>query len=309
MRFSTRLRRRLLTALVAASVAAPVSGAAGSSAVPAPVPGALPYLSVTTLDARYAAARAEIRGAERAAAAAGHGGRAAALRAMAAPGRRFLSFDGRDGGRSAEVFGDLARADRIAVLVPGSGTTLDTYGRLYGGAAGLAAALGERGAVIAWLGYATPSGTSLAVATTMRAEEAAPGLRAFTRALAAARPDARLSLACHSYGAVVCGSAAPGLPVHDIVLFGSPGAGAATAAGLRTTATVWAGRGSRDWIAGVPHASFALGFATVGLGADPVSPAFGARIFPAGTATHNDYLTPGFPSLRAIAQIVTGHDR
>ncbi|MFE2977156.1 LuxR C-terminal-related transcriptional regulator [Streptomyces sp. NPDC059258] len=47
--------------------------------------------------------------------AAGHGDlkRAASLRAMAAPGRQFLSFDGRDGGRSVEVVGELSSTRRI----------------------------------------------------------------------------------------------------------------------------------------------------------------------------------------------------
>ncbi|GAB3891348.1 hypothetical protein GCM10027612_37060 [Microbispora bryophytorum subsp. camponoti] len=61
------------------------------------------------------------------------------------PDRHFLSFDGRDGGRAAEVFGDLATADRIAVVVPGSGTGLDTYGLLRGGSMRLQRAIGGRG--------------------------------------------------------------------------------------------------------------------------------------------------------------------
>ncbi|MFD9942871.1 alpha/beta hydrolase [Nonomuraea sp. NPDC059023] len=304
------ISRLLLRALVAAAVAVPISGAAGSSAVPAPVPAVQPPLSSAdpaVLAGRYAASRTSVLAAERSAAAAGHPSRAAALRAMAGRDRTFLSFDGRDGGRTAEVFGDLSRAATIAVLVPGSDTDLDSYGRLYGGATRLAAQLGEGGAVVAWVGYRTPATVSAQVLTTALADEAAPGLRAFVRELRAAKPGARISLVCHSYGAVVCGSAAPGLPVEEIVLYGSPGAGADTAAALRTTAGVWAGRGARDWISGVPHTRLTLPFATLGLGADPVSPGFGARIFPAGAAAHSDYLNAGTPSLRAISAIVSGH--
>lgn len=305
------ISRLLLRALVAAAVAVPISGAAGSSAVPAPVPAVQPPLSSAdsaVLAGRYAASRTSIRAAERSAAAAGHPTRAEALRAMAGRDRTFLSFDGRDGGRTAEVFGDLSRAATIAVLVPGSDTDLDSYGRLHGGATRLAAQLGERGAVVAWVGYRTPATVSAQVLTTGLADEAAPGLRAFVRELRAAKPDARISLVCHSYGAVVCGSAAPGLPAEAIVLYGSPGTGADSAAALRTTADVWAGRGTRDWISGVPHTRLTLPFATLGLGADPVAPGFGARIFPAGTAAHSDYLNAGTPSLRAISAIVSGHD-
>ncbi|NUO98663.1 MAG: hypothetical protein HOW59_12110, partial [Nonomuraea sp.] len=258
------------------------------------------------LTGRYAASRAGVLAAERAAAAHGHPGRASALRAMADPARTFLSFDGRDGGRTAEVFGDLATARRIAVLVPGSATNLDKYGLLRGGALRLRDALGEGSAVIAWAGYRTPGTTGLDVLTTARADEAAPALRAFVRDLRAIRPGARLSLLCHSYGSVVCGRAAPGLDVADIVLYGSPGAGVPSVAAMRTRATVWAGRGAADWIRHVPHASIPLHFATLGLGPDPLSPGFGARPFPAGDGGHSDYLRPGSPALTAIARIIAG---
>ncbi|MFI6294995.1 alpha/beta hydrolase [Nonomuraea sp. NPDC050790] len=329
------INRLLPRALVAAAVAVPISGAAGSSAVPAPVPAVQPPLSSAdpaVLAGRYAAGRTSIRAARTTAAEAGHPSRAAALGVMASGERRFLFFDGRDGGRSAEVLGDLSRAGAIAVLVPGSDTDLDSYARFHGSATRLAHQLSQDtarpttgeargsagvggsgrasgmggGAVVAWMGYRTPATASLAVLTTDLADAAAPDLRAFVRGLRAARPEARISLVCHSYGAVVCGSAAPGLPVDAIVLYGSPGTGADTAAALRTTAAVWAGRGARDWIASVPHARVPLPFATLGLGADPMSPGFGARIFPAGRAAHGDYLNTGSPSLRAISAIVAG---
>ncbi|MBM0280156.1 alpha/beta hydrolase, partial [Micromonospora tarensis] len=65
---------------------------------------------------------------------------AAAMRAAgppyadwAADGRRFLLFDRRGDGRAVEVLGDLAGADRIAVLVPGVGSTLADFDRGLGG--------------------------------------------------------------------------------------------------------------------------------------------------------------------------------
>jgi hypothetical protein len=105
---------------------------------------------------------------------------------------------------------------------------------------------------------------------------------------------------------VVCGRAAPGLDVSDIVAFGSPGTGASSAAALRTPARVWAARGSADWIAYVPHTSVGLFGTTVGLGPDPVSPSFGARVFRAGTAGHSDYFAPGSVSLANLTRIVLG---
>ncbi|MFE7318018.1 alpha/beta hydrolase [Streptomyces sp. NPDC057555] len=309
----SRLTRTLLAVLVTASVAVPISGAARPAAVPAPAPTALGPLRDTapaTLAHRYATTRADIRAAERGADAHGDHRRAAALRAMAAPDRHFLTFDGRDGGRSTEVYGDLAHADRIAVLVPGADTGLDTYHRLRDGARALQQRLqqrpGIRPAVLAWLGYPTPATMTPAAVTTALADDAGPQLHAFTETLRQARPAARISLLCHSYGSVVCGRAAPGLPADDLVLYGSPGVGADTAARLHTPATVWAGRGADDWVAHVPHAQLALPFATFGFGTDPVSPHFGARIFAAGAGGHSDYLKPGSRSLESLARIAAG---
>ncbi|QNE78377.1 hypothetical protein F0344_30605 [Streptomyces finlayi] len=307
---TSRLRRALLAALVAASVAVPVSGAAGPAAVPAPAPAELGPLGPATdaaLDERYAAGRADILAAERTAAVHGDRRRAAVLRAMADPGRRFLSFDGRDGGRTAEVFGDLAHAEHIAVLVPGSDTSLDSYGRFGAGAEALRRELGDGAAVIAWLGYKTPGTVSRHIVTDRSAAAAAPGLAHFVRELTSSRPGSRMTLLCHSYGAVVCGLAAADLPVADIVLYGSPGTGARDVESLRTRATVWAGRGADDWIADVPHRRLDLGFVTVGFGTDPVSPSFGARVFDAGPGGHSDYLRPGSVPLRNLARIVRGH--
>ncbi|MFE4370301.1 alpha/beta hydrolase [Streptomyces sp. NPDC056835] len=329
-RSNGRRHRTLLAALITASLAVPVSGAARPAAVPAPAPVVLAPLRAATpaaLAERYAVNLAGIRAAGRMAADHGDRRRAAALRAMADPARRFLTFDGRDGGRAAEVFGDLSRAERIAVLVPGSDTSLDAYGRFRAGAATLQRELGDGAAVIAWLGFETPGTVSAEVLTPGRAVDAAPRLQRFVRELSAARPclqrpacsttpgkigrtgpgpTARISLLCHSYGSVVCARAASGLPVADIVLYGSPGTGVDTVGQLRTRATVWAGRGADDWIADVPHVRLPLLFTTVGFGTDPVSEAFGARAFDAGGGGHSDYLKPGSTSLRNLARIVSG---
>lgn len=307
---NSRLRRTLLAALVVTSVAAPVSGAAGPAAVPAPAPAESAPLRDATqaaLDARYAATRHGILAAERMAAGHGDRKRAAALRGMADPRRHFLLFDGRDGGRTAEVFGDLAQAERIAVLVPGADTNLDRYWRLTNDSASLRRELGPKSAVVAWLGYETPATLSPAALTTGRADAAAPGLRRFTHDLHTAGPAARLSLLCHSYGSVVCARAAPGLrDVAALVLYASPGTGADNVRALHTRATVWAGRGADDWIAGIPHTRLRLPFVSIGFGTDPVSRNFGAHTFDAGTGGHSDYLRPGSRSLRNIARIVAG---
>ncbi|WP_330333181.1 alpha/beta hydrolase family protein [Streptomyces sp. NBC_00536] len=305
----SRLRRAAVSAAVVASVAIPVSGVARPADVPAPAPAAsalLPAVSARALSERYAATRADIAAAT--ATAAGHGDarRAAALREMREPERHILSFDGRDGGRLVEVFGDLSTADRIAVLVPGAGISVDNYWRLRGAGQSLQRASGRRTAVVAWLGYRTPTTVSLAAVTPDRAEGAASALTSFLTELAARTPGARTTLVCHSYGSVVCARAAAGAKASAIVLYGSPGTGFGNVTALHTRATVWAGRGATDWIADVPHTTVGLGPVSLGFGADPVAPEFGAKVFDAGAAGHSDYLSPGSRSLRSIATIVAG---
>ncbi|MER5446909.1 alpha/beta hydrolase [Streptomyces sp. NPDC002764] len=313
-----RRRRTALAALIAAAVVLPLTGAT-RPAIPAPPPASLAPLTPSTLDAAYAANRADAAEASRMAAAHGDSTRAAADHAMAGPSRRLLAFDGRGEGRATEVFGDLAHASRVAVLVPGSDTSLDTWARFRATAVALRQRLlreaphGTGTAVVAWLGYTTPATVSTTVLTTARADRAAPRLRDFLAELhTLTRPDTRVSLLCHSYGTVVCGRSAArlsGLGVSDIVLVGSPGTGVDSAADLHTGARVWAARGTDDWIAEVPHIRTDFFGTTVGFGTDPVSPAFGARVFAAGSGGHSDYFRPGSVSLANLARIVLGETR
>ncbi|MCJ1678385.1 alpha/beta hydrolase family protein [Streptomyces sp. APSN-46.1] len=309
-----RLRRTLLAGLVAAAVVFPVSAASSSPNTPSPEP--VSFGAHTPPQARYAENLANLGEAARMAQDAGRTRRAAKLRAMAAgtpgapesggPTPRFLAIDGRGKGRAIEVFGDLDTADRVTVLVPGSDTTLDTYQRFRAGAVALQQRLQAehaRSAVVAWLGYDTPGTVSTTVLTTGRADGAASELSPFLAWLGKVTPpEAHLSLLCHSYGSVVCARTGTGPKVTDVVLFGSPGTGAADARALRTGARVWAGRGSADWIGRVPH----VRVAGIGFGTDPVDPAFGARKFAAGSAGHSDYLKPGTASLDSLARIVLG---
>ncbi|MFF5537346.1 alpha/beta hydrolase [Streptomyces cinerochromogenes] len=321
---TTRLRRALLSALLTVAIVTPLAGAARPQ-IPAPPPAILTApLTPSTLPSAYEANRKNATEAARMAAVHGDAHRAAADRALAAPSRRLLAFDGRGTGQATEVLGDLTHAEHIAVLVPGSDTTLDTYARFHRAAAALYTHLTHRTgpthgpahgpaprvAVIAWLGYETPATVSTTVTTTTRADEAAPRLRAFVRRLRTLAPaGTHLSLLCHSYGSVVCGRAATGLDADDIALVGSPGTGADSAAALHTRARVWAARGSDDWVADVPHVRAGLFGTTVGFGTDPVSTAFGARVFDAADADHSGYFTPGSASLANLARITLDHPR
>jgi Alpha/beta hydrolase len=307
--------RRLVATLVAAFVVVP--GSAWAEPV-APMP--VPALAAETLDARYAASRNAITEARRSAQRVGDGERARRLRELAGPGRRFLHFDDRAGGRAVEVLGNLWHADRIAVLVPGSDTTLDTYdtrgdkpyAALAGAARGLWAELrrldrDDSVAVVAWLGYDTPATISRDILTSGRAADGARELGTFVGALQRVNPSAGIALLCHSYGSVVCGRAAALPGVADLAVYGSPGMGVSAVSELRTGAWVWAGRGRNDWTALVPHVTVSLLGTTVGFGADPVAPGFGARVFDAGGAGHSDYFAPGSVALRNLALIALGH--
>ena len=138
------------------------------------------------------------------------------------------------------------------------------------------------------------------VMTSGDASQGAQALRPLVTALAG--HGDQVALLCHSYGSVVCGLAAPHLPVTDIAVFGSPGMDASSVASLHTGARVWAGREADDAIQYVPHIQlFGLGF-----GADPMSPGFGARIFATGDSGHSGYLDPGSVSLRNLTYIALG---
>ncbi|MGD0925925.1 MAG: alpha/beta hydrolase [Streptosporangiaceae bacterium] len=298
-----------LTALAAAAAAAALMlTAAVSPAPPADLPVSLPALTPQALSARYAISAQAIHRAARAAARSGDQGQARTLEAL--DRLHFLAFDPRGQGEAVEVLGNLAAARRVAILVPGSDTSLATFDSRgtaspYGGARALAAQArrldpGARLAVIAWLGYRTPSLLSPAVLTSGNAGQGAQALRPLVTSLA--QDGDQVALLCHSYGSVVCGLAAPHLPVTDIAVYGSPGMDAASAASLHSTARVWAGREAGDWIRHVPHARL-LG---VGFGADPTSPSFGARRFACGRDGHSSYLQTGSVSLRNLAYIALG---
>ncbi|WP_083983484.1 alpha/beta hydrolase [Actinomadura hibisca] len=326
-RRARRLRRFLACAVTIGGVLLTTAGT--GHADPYAAPGPVPTLAPSTLDARYAAERRSIELALETAHKVHDRDRAKALGAFLQPGRRFLSFDARGRGQAVEVVGDLTRARRVALLVPGADTTLSGFdfkaGRPWAAPGGGIRAVYDQArrsspgtdpatdlAVVAWLGYASPKTFSSDVLTDERAQQGAAELRRFLVGVHGVNPGARFGLLCHSYGSVVCGRAAlegrgpdgaAWRAVTDIALFGSPGTTAVRASQLGRTARVWAGRGSGDWMEGVPHVRF-LG---LGLGADPVSGPFGARVFDAGTAGHSDYLAPGSTSLRNLTAIALGH--
>src|SRR5579863_3402375 len=278
------MRLRTLAAVPLLAAAMLSTTAAAWPSATAAVPQAPPALTSSALAARYTADAQAIGTAERAAVRGGNSQLAGALATLRT--QHVLFFNPSGQGVAAMVIGNLATATRVAILVPGSDTTLATFfsrgaSSPGGGAEALAAEArslepGARLAIIAWLGYPAPAMLSPAVMTSGDAGQGAQALRPLVIALAG--HGDQVALLCHSYGSVVCGLAAPHLPVTDIAVFGSPGMDASSAASLDTKARVWAGRDSDDPVRFVPHIQvFGLGF-----GADPMSPSFGARIFATG---------------------------
>ncbi|WP_017239130.1 alpha/beta hydrolase [Streptomyces sp. SS] len=220
-------------------------------------------------------------------------------------GARVLALDPRGRGQVALVYGDLARAEHVAVIVPGSDVDAGHVRPLTDMAAALRRATGGRTAVVAWAGYTTPVGVGLDAATGRLAEAGAGRLTRFADGLAAVGA-AEPSVFCHSYGSVVCGLAARDLKAKDLVVFGSPGMRAENVAELGTSARVWAAKDPTDWIDRIPNVEFA----GLGHGTDPTDPAFGARRIPADDAAgHGGYLAAGTGSLRAFAAIAEGDVR
>lgn len=310
---------RVTYSAVAAVMVLSSTAAAPNRFEPYRAPEVVPALSgPASLDARFEAVERNIASAHATAVRARDDERAAALSRFLAPGRRFLSFDPRRQGRAVEVIGDLGRADRVAVIVPGADgllTNFDSPKWAGGDARALyreAGRSGTRLAVVAWLGYDSPSTRSPAVATEGRADDASRELTRFLTGLHRVNGRAEVALLCHSYGSVVCAKAAPHAPgVDDIALYGCPGLNVRTVRDLKTGARVWAGRSSGDWTRFVPK----VRLGPIGFDHDPTAPSFGARRFESGGGPHSAYLRPGSVSLRNLSLIALGraqevtHDR
>lgn len=231
-------------------------------------------------------------------------------------GRQILAFDDHGDGRIVEVLGDLNRATRVTILVPGVDDNLANFDTGHGRVPRRAPAWQARRlydqihttrqnapvAVIAWLGYDPPEGVRRDALREDRAAAGAAALERFVDGLVLGRPDLSIVVIGHSYGSTVAGLAAPRLSrqVTDIVSLGSPGMGVVDRSALHTTARVWAGIAPDDWIHRVPG----VRLFGIGHGLLPSDPAFGALVLPCTDVTgHDGYFVPGTSSLSAMAAI------
>lgn len=235
--------------------------------------------------AREAAARLEARGERR---------RAEELRSLARSPGLLLLVDP-DAGRAAQVVGDLATARHVAVLVPGMGHDLGSFGAVRAHAAAVREAareLGEDVAVVAWLGYDSPSGLQEAVLD----DAARAGADQLARLVAALPAAATRTVVAHSYGSVVAGEAARhGLAADAVVVAGSPGVGR------------WPAGGPRLYALRAPGDAVAV---SGWHGPDPASREGGATRLRTGRARgHSAYFRPGTESLRNVALVASGRAR
>lgn len=213
-------------------------------------------------------------------------------------------------GRVALVVGDAAYADNLAFLVPGLDSDVGgdlaalTVGAVRLADAAARDAPGESTAVVAWMGYDAPELTNVASGT-----PALLGARLLSTdvvGVAATRGPVHLTLVGHSYGSTTAATAvrSGARAVDDLVLMGSPGAGAATAEEVLPGRHVYVAANSRDPVTW-------LGW----FGPDPASADFGAVRVPAQAAepgrglsfdAHSRYLDAGSESLHSVSHVVVG---
>ncbi len=173
--------------------------------------------------------------------------------------RRYLRIDARGHGAVVEVFGELSRAEHVAVIVPGMTNSLHDYdrnARVKG--RDLAAAMRARNpevAVVSWLGYRTPDLSVRGLLEGAASGRATTGAAALVTDLEVIRrmaPHSHLTIVGHSYGSVVVGEAlksrtlgprVAALGIGDVAVVGSPGMNVARRAQLgHDEIDVWAAK-------------------------------------------------------------------
>ena len=226
-----------------------------------------------------------------------------------------LSYDvdgpGRKESTLAIAYGNPDTATNVAVVVPGTGTTLES-GFPNGSAQALRGAMDQVSAgnsTIAWLGYDAPTWDTT-VATPDNAVDGATHLVSDVDGYrAAAEGQQHITVIGHSYGSVTVGYAGMhGLAADDIAFVGSPGVGASTVDQLSPGAGhVWAGAAEHDPIVQATSGSW---FTADGSSVGPYDSSFGANQFAVPDdadlrTAHSTYYSN--ESLTNLANIATTH--
>jgi len=244
------------------------------------------------------------------------------------------AFDG--DGRLAIATGNLDSANHVAVMVPGMGSNVQgmSAGRSLNVYDESRWASGDTVAVLDWVGYDAPSGTSLhnhdiiGVVNQRMARAGAEQLAADVDGLRASRADdpAHLTVIGNSYGSTTSGIAAGrfDLDADDLILTGSPGVPVGDAGKLSTGHEhTWVGSASRDLVTALGRTGWTDPSDVAArlipgvelMGNDPAEDDFGANRFQAenldrgghwNVADHGRYYDQNTESLYNIAAITTG---
>lgn len=246
-----------------------------------------------------------------------------------------LAFNGQ--GRAAVALGNPDHADNTAVVVPGTGNSVQQGWLESSDATNLydqmrLANPTESTSVMAWMGYDAPdSPEDLRIATPWLARDGGAMLAADVNGLSATH-DAGLSshvtVIGHSYGATTVADAFAnsGMQAGDAVLIGCPGTDVAKSAAdfHLNGGHVYVGAASSDPVSWLGQSGLAADFINhtmhhplgdmAGLGTDPAGDSYGSVRFQAeavghqGLAfgDHSRYYDMGSESLRAMTDIAAG---
>jgi hypothetical protein len=247
----------------------------------------------------------------------------AALRSPEGAPRRILTaFDPTGPMRAAIAIGDVDRADKVSILVPGMFYTVNgqmgdwtrTAQVLYQSQRSWLKRLGQPNttvATVAWLDYRTPDLMSV-----LSLKDARAGASALAETIAGIRASRGsdqpyVSVLAHSYGstAALLAVQESSVTVNALAVLGSPGSLATSTRALNVTrGHVFVGAALLDPIAGIGY--FGTDPGSTGYGSRPlgatggIDPIDGHLMLPA--VGHNGYFVPGTESLRNLALIAIG---
>lgn len=230
-------------------------------------------------------------------------------------------------GRAAIAIGNPDEAHHTAVLVPGTGNSVESGWLSQDDAAQVYRQISkadptQNAAVVAWIGYDAPdSMADVRVGQPDLARQGGDLLAGDVNALAVTNQgDSHVTVIGHSYGSTTVADAAAGsgMRVDEVVLIGSPGTDLAQSAAefhLPDGGHVYVGAASTDPVThlGGNQSTVPGTDITVGLGNDPADDDFGSTRFRAEVpgltdpiSDHSSYLQSGSESLYSIATIASG---
>ena len=233
------------------------------------------------------------------------------------PPRFLMGVDATD--RAVIASNNPDTANNVTTYVPGTGTNLSG---MAGGVERSERMLDEARradpnastSVVTWYGYDAPP-ELLNATQDSYADHAAGDLRSFQEGLRVTHDGAPSHnvLLGHSYGTTVVGTAASGptpMPVDDLVLVASPGAGVEGVRDFNLTGVPPEENGTHVFATAALGDPVPLFTATGMLGPNPDGPLFGSTTFPSDpgnpTTAHSSYFDKGSTGLRNMGRIIAG---